>query len=176
MGDKVSVIQEKATGFVVKVINQNLFEVEIDGFVLTKTKTELAKVFLEESDIVHVEEKMVDQIKPELEMKTPEHVQVFFDKRLKGNVLEIDLHFHSLIEHEYKYKPWERLNVQLDFLKDSIEYALRHRFKKLIVIHGVGAGVLKTEALKLIQSYDRLKTEDASYQKYGRGATEVLIG
>ena len=64
---------------------------------------------------------------------------------------------------------------ELDFLKANIDYAMQQKMKKIIVIHGVGAGILKSEALKLIQSYDRLRAEDASYHKYGKGATEVLI-
>ncbi len=174
-GDKVSVINEKATGFIVKKINSTMYDVEIDGFIFQKNASELAKVFLSPEDITEVLHKDVDFKKPIFEEITPENISIYYDKRLKGKIMEIDLHFSAITEQEHRHKPWDRLNFQLDFLKANIDYAMQQKMKKIIVIHGVGAGILKNEALKLIQSFDRLRTEDASYHKYGKGATEVLI-
>lgn len=46
---------------------------------------------------------------------------------------------------------------------------------KLVFIHGVGEGVLKSELEFLLSKYDGITFKEASYQKYGVGATEVYI-
>jgi dsDNA-specific endonuclease/ATPase MutS2 len=44
----------------------------------------------------------------------------------------------------------------------------------VIFIHGIGEGVLKRELQYLLKKYP-VDFYDASYQKYGLGATEVYI-
>ena len=56
----------------------------------------------------------------------------------------------------------------------SIEFAIKKRIPKIVFIHGVGEGVLKSELHFLFNNYP-VKYYDASYQKYGLGATEVYI-
>jgi dsDNA-specific endonuclease/ATPase MutS2 len=66
------------------------------------------------------------------------------------------------------------LNLQIDTAKRKLEYAIQKRISKVVFIHGVGEGVLKSELQFLLQKYP-VKYYDASYQKYGLGATEVYI-
>ena len=56
-----------------------------------------------------------------------------------------------------------------------MDFAIRKRIQKLVFIHGVGEGVLKSELDFLLGRYDNLKFYDADYQKYGVGATEVYF-
>lgn len=67
------------------------------------------------------------------------------------------------------------LTIQLDTAKRQLEFAISKRIQKVVFIHGVGAGVLRTELEYLFRQYDNVKYYDADFQKYGRGATEIYI-
>jgi hypothetical protein len=45
----------------------------------------------------------------------------------------------------------------------------------MVFIHGVGAGVLKSELEFMFNRYEGLKFYEADYQKYGQGAMEVYL-
>ncbi len=47
--------------------------------------------------------------------------------------------------------------------------------QRVVFIHGIGAGVLRQELEYLFRGYDAITFEDANFQKYGRGATEIYI-
>jgi dsDNA-specific endonuclease/ATPase MutS2 len=69
---------------------------------------------------------------------------------------------------------YDMLNLQLDTAKRKVEFAIQKRVSKIVFIHGVGEGVLKSELQSLLNKYP-VKHYDASYKKYGLGATEVYI-
>jgi dsDNA-specific endonuclease/ATPase MutS2 len=69
---------------------------------------------------------------------------------------------------------YDMLNLQLDTAKRKIEFALNKRISKIVFIHGVGEGVLKSELQRLLNKYP-VKHYDASFKKYGLGATEVYV-
>ena len=68
----------------------------------------------------------------------------------------------------------DKLKLQLKTARRELELALQEKRSRLIFIHGRGEGKLKVELKQLL---DRYPTEhwDASYQKYGQGATEVRL-
>ena len=48
--------------------------------------------------------------------------------------------------------------------------------KRIVFIHGKGEGVLRKAVLdELKRKYPRCKWQDASFQEYGFGATQVII-
>lgn len=97
-------------------------------------------------------------------------------KPKKGNYTpELDLHIHELIDDARRLSNFEILNIQLARAKNFIDWAVSKRFKKIILIHGVGQGVLKEELKTLLRRYENLEYHDANYQNYGLGATEVTI-
>ena len=67
------------------------------------------------------------------------------------------------------------LTIQLETAKRHIDFAIKNRIPKIILIHGVGEGVLKSELEFLFGRYDDVTFQDASYQKYGVGATELYF-
>ena len=91
------------------------------------------------------------------------------------NLLEVDLHIEKINADYQSLEPSVILAHQLSFFKSKLDYAITHRYKKVVFIHGVGNGVLKSEILKILKEYIDLKARDASFLKYGKGATEVLI-
>ena len=66
------------------------------------------------------------------------------------------------------------LNLQLETAKRKIEFVISKRISKIVFIHGVGEGVLKSELNSLLNKYP-VRYYDASYKKYGLGATEVYV-
>ena len=60
-------------------------------------------------------------------------------------VLEVDLHIEKLVPSIKGLSNHEILNIQMDTAKGQLEFAIRNRMQKLVFIHGVGEGVLKSE-------------------------------
>jgi dsDNA-specific endonuclease/ATPase MutS2 len=69
----------------------------------------------------------------------------------------------------------EILDYQISIFRRELDKAIDTRAKKIIFIHGIGNGRLKFEIIKILKTYKKIEFQDASYQKYGFGATEVLI-
>jgi dsDNA-specific endonuclease/ATPase MutS2 len=67
------------------------------------------------------------------------------------------------------------LNIQMETAQRQLEFALKKNIRKVVFIHGVGAGVLKEELGFLLRRYPQINYYDADYQKYGLGATEAYI-
>lgn len=89
--------------------------------------------------------------------------------------LEIDLHIHELLDHYTHLSNHEIVQVQLNHFQKALDKAINEHFRKLIVIHGVGKLRLKQEVLNILATYSNVQYHDASYAKYGFGATEILI-
>ena len=88
--------------------------------------------------------------------------------------MEVDLHINQLIDSTRGMDNFDILTIQLDTAKHKLEFAIRNRIRRVVFIHGVGEGVLKTELEYLFNKY-HVDFYDAPYQKYGLGATEVYI-
>ncbi len=89
--------------------------------------------------------------------------------------MEINLHIEDLMDNYNGMSNAEIILVQLKFFQAALDKAINERFRKLIIIHGVGNGRLKQEVLTILKPYSNLIHYDASYSKYGFGATEILF-
>jgi DNA-nicking Smr family endonuclease len=90
--------------------------------------------------------------------------------------LEIDLHIEELTDRPLLLTNSEILRKQVDHCRGQLQRALRERVPRVIIIHGVGEGVLKSAVRDLLdREYSELHYFDAPLQEYGRGATEVRI-
>lgn len=85
---------------------------------------------------------------------------------------EIDIHIEELVDDYRGLSNGEIVNIQLKAVQNKIEECLSARIKELVIIHGRGSGVLRSEVRRLISSYG-LNYSDGSFQKYGAGATLV---
>ncbi len=91
-------------------------------------------------------------------------------------VREIDLHIHELMDKHSNMSAKEILDYQMDCFRKEMKKAINDRVKNIVFIHGKGNGSLKAELrneLKL--KYRKYQFQDASFQKYGFGATMVYI-
>lgn len=98
-------------------------------------------------------------------------------KSAKGSdILEVDLHADSLLETTAGMTPFDILSHQLDVVRNTLNEHLKEKGKKIVFIHGKGEGVLRNAiAQELKRKYPRCLSQDASFQKYGFGATMVII-
>ena len=90
-------------------------------------------------------------------------------------VLEVDLHIEKLVPSKRGMSNYDILTLQIETAKRQLDFAIKNRMPKVVFIHGVGEGVLKADLDFLLGRYDNISFQDANYQKYGLGATEVYI-
>ncbi|MEW6469836.1 MAG: DUF2027 domain-containing protein [Bacteroidota bacterium] len=88
---------------------------------------------------------------------------------------EVDLHIDELPGADRAMTSAEKLEYQIGYFRQALEEALSSNIRKIIFIHGVGNGRLKSEIRKILDTYEGLRYYDASYKRYGFGATEVII-
>ena len=101
----------------------------------------------------------------------------FFDKHLVNrHEAEVDLHIEELTDTDKGLNNADMLNIQLDYFRKCLDKALEMNLDKIVFIHGVGQGVLKHNIEEELDKYSFLHYFPASMQKYGVGATEVIIG
>ncbi|MXO05666.1 Smr/MutS family protein [Flavobacterium sp. HBTb2-11-1] len=174
-GDKVSVLDEAINGTVVSVKNNEVLIETEEGFMMTFLVNELIKV-QETSDLINSIKRfdLNEVSKEKTEPKPRSFVKEKKDKRDVG-VPEFDLHIEKLVPNKRGMSNYDILTLQTETAKRHIEFAIRNRIPKIVFIHGVGEGILKAELDFLLGRYDGIDFQDANYQKYGLGATEVYI-
>ena len=98
-------------------------------------------------------------------------------KLAKGSeILEVDLHAEELLETTAGMNAFDILSYQLDVVCKTLDENIKYKNKKIVFIHGKGDGVLRSRiAQELRRKYPRCISQDASFQKYGFGATMVII-
>jgi hypothetical protein len=98
----------------------------------------------------------------------------FLDKhKIDDQIAEVDLHIGELIENFSNLDNNDMLNIQMDYFRKCMNEAQKDRITKIVFIHGIGNGRLKGEIHKALPDYDGVSFHDASYARYGLGATEV---
>ncbi len=103
--------------------------------------------------------------------------QKFKVKKSNDSIREVDLHIHELLEDYKGMSNAEMLNVQMETFHKALNEGIKnHDVKKMVFIHGVGAGTLKNELRKsLTNDYPNLYFQDASFKEYGFGATLIIL-
>lgn len=94
----------------------------------------------------------------------------------KNEIIEVDLHIGELLDDTHGVSNREMLNYQLDKFREVMEQYKNKREQRIVFIHGKGDGVLRKALLdEMKRKYSACKTQDASFQEYGFGATMVTI-
>ena len=105
-----------------------------------------------------------------------EHKDFKSGKAIQSQIVEVDLHIHELLDDFRGLSNGEMLEIQMRKFREELDNAMRKGVKKIVFIHGVGAGVLKLEIRKeLDRMKKKLDYQDASFKEYGYGATLVRI-
>jgi dsDNA-specific endonuclease/ATPase MutS2 len=170
-GDKVTVLDDAIDGVVTAVNGLDITIETTDGFNLTFKKSELLKMDQGEFPI-HFNK---NHIIAEKEIKKPNYLNKEKKSKKEMPVPEFDLHIEKLVKNYKSMNNYEILTLQSETAKKHIEFAIRNRIPKIVFIHGVGEGVLKSELDFMLGRYENITFQDANYQKYGQGATEVYF-
>ncbi len=95
---------------------------------------------------------------------------------LRGDIIEVDLHINALVESTAGMDNAAMLHHQMDIFRQTMQN-YRHRIgQKIVFIHGKGEGVLRKAIIdELRLRYPTCMWQDASFQNYGFGATQVTI-
>jgi dsDNA-specific endonuclease/ATPase MutS2 len=174
-GDKVSVLDEAINGVVVSVKDKEITIDTEDGFLMTFLVNELIKIN-ESSDLMKSIERInIGEVTKEKEIPKPRSFVKERKDKHEISAPEFDLHIEKLVPNKRGMSNYDILTLQSETAKRHIEFAIRNRIPKIVFIHGVGEGVLKSELDFLLGRYDTVAFQDANYQKYGLGATEVFI-
>lgn len=97
-------------------------------------------------------------------------------KRKDDDVVVVDLHVHELLETTAGMSSADILNYQMDVFRKTMKENANRKGLKIIFIHGKGEGVLRQTIIhELNYRYKRCPHQDASFQEYGYGATQVTI-
>jgi hypothetical protein len=90
--------------------------------------------------------------------------------------IEVDLHIEKLMDNIAGMDAAAMLSYQMDKFHEVMRQHQNQRGQRIIFIHGKGEGVLRaTIERELKHKYRSCRFYDASFQKYGFGATEVVI-
>lgn len=174
-GDKVAVLDEAINGVVLTVKGQEVTIETDEGFVMSFSEKELVKLNDSSNLMDSIKRINIEEIKKEKAIPKPRSfVKEKKDKQEVG-VPEFDLHIEKLVKNKHGMSNYDILTLQAETAQRHIEFAIRNRIPKIVFIHGVGEGVLKAELDFLLGRYDTIDFQEANYQKYGQGATEVFI-
>ncbi len=176
VGDRVTVLDDDISGVVHKVLKNEVVIQTEDGFLLSFDASEL--LINPNNDVMARNIQNVSKMANFIEGKERKS-SITKKKTTKKDraqpAMEVDLHIHQLVNSSKGMTNYDMLNLQLSTAKRKLEFAIAKRIQRIVFIHGVGEGVLKLELETLFRRYDNIKYYDASYQKYGLGATEVYI-
>jgi len=166
LGEKVSVIDNAITGVIIEISQREIKLKDENGFVYTYLHNEVVKVFNFNESFVENHKSFIKEINTTTRKKEK--------KSQIQEILEVDLHIHQITKSNKYLSNFDMLNRQINFANQKIKFAIKNNIQRVVFIHGIGQGVLKSELYKVFKKY-KVEINDANYQKYGQGATEIYI-
>lgn len=88
---------------------------------------------------------------------------------------EVDLHISALRNDYSTMTHHEILVFQVDYFTKMLESAIAFNYQKVVFIHGIGNGTLKSAIIDKIKDYETIELRKASFALYGNGAIEIII-
>lgn len=174
IGDYIEVLDDTIKGHIVSLTPQQVTVLTTEGFELTYRPEEII-VIEEEAPLKGAftnidEESLRKDVVSKRKNKSP-----LTKKERNIPPMEVDLHIEQLVNSTRNMTNYDMLTLQLETARRQLEFAIAQRIQRVVFIHGVGEGVLRTELEFLLGRYSNVTFYDAEYAKYGIGATEVYI-
>lgn len=170
IGDLVEVVDDTVRGKIVGINAGVITVLTSEGFELFYDKSELVKIEQRSNLSINFSDLDGESLSKNIEKKKKN----ISKKEKKSPPMEVDLHIHQLVKSTKNMTNHEMLTLQVETARKQLEFAIAKRIQRVVFIHGVGEGVLRTELEYLFGRYN-VKFYDAEYSKYGIGATEVYI-
>ncbi len=182
-GDLVRFIDEVGEGRVVRIISNEMVEVQTNDGWLLPTYIRTLVVIPEKSilpqgqahrnDLKDINAATVDK---QVNSPSMNRSQASKSSNLKVPAREVDLHINKLIDSVVGLSNTEILMLQLDVFRKELKQAIKGNEREIIFIHGIGNGTLKGELRRVAeQEFKWCSQEDASFKEYGFGATRLRI-
>ena len=96
--------------------------------------------------------------------------------RKEGDPIVVDLHADVILENTNGMTSTDILNYQLDVFRKTLKEHEKQKGQKIVFIHGKGEGVLRRALINDLQyRFKQYTYQDASFQEYSYGATQVTI-
>lgn len=163
-------LNEKGEGIVKEFISAVKARVEItEGFEIEVPIRELVPI--PPISLKDIKVSIYTKVKNPQPLKT----SVKKSKAHAKDEMMVDLHIEKLLEDHYGLTNSEKLDIQTGHFRKKLAMAINGHFTKVVFIHGVGNGVLRQAIRDLLKTYEGIEYSDASYKKFGAGATEVRI-
>ncbi len=100
----------------------------------------------------------------------------FVRHRDMDNTVVVDLHADELLDSTAGLSAKDILDYQLKVFRDTLADYAGSKGLKIVFIHGKGEGVLRRALIhELTYKYKTYTYQDASFQEYGYGATQVTV-
>jgi len=116
-------------------------------------------------------EKSIENVKREKDFTPKKEIKPVQDKNA---ILEVDLHINELLDDLSGLSNADILNYQMAKFREVLEENKSDKGKRIVFIHGIGNGTLKTELRKELDR-KKMRHQDASFREYGFGATMVIL-
>ena len=190
VGDRVKFLNDIGVGVIIKVGESTAIVEDESGFDNEYDLAELLPVVGEEegekrygNNLPDMNEILARDISEEKQKKLQQAFDIKYanaratNQKRRGEFIEVDLHFHELVEDMSGLKDRTKLDIQLNHFERMMRIAAEQRIRQVIFIHGVGQGVLRHQIRSRLEMYyPECSVRDANPREYGSGATEVLLG
>ena len=190
VGDRVKFLNDVGEGVVIELKGFNAVVEDEDGFdreyplkdlISVRGKAEEAEMY--GNKLPELSEILARDISEERQKKIQEVFEVKYanaratNQKRRGEYMEVDLHFHELVDDISGLKDRTKLDIQLNHFERMMRIAAEQKIKRIVFIHGVGQGVLRHQLRsRLDMYYPECTVRDANPREYGAGATEVFLG
>ncbi|MBL4594842.1 MAG: Smr/MutS family protein [Flavobacteriales bacterium] len=180
VGHKVKFINENLEGEIITVISEKRVVVSCsDGFDHEVSVSEIIIIGEDNEHMYKVDETVIaTKITADNKGKVKKGLlskYIETNRYRLGGVLEVDLHLEKIVEFPEKLDDSLRLHTQMQYVKNCLSAANAKNIRRIVFIHGVGTGVLKTELHNYLAGFENITITSADSREYGAGATEVII-
>lgn len=92
------------------------------------------------------------------------------------DAIVVDLHADAVLDSTAGMSAGDILEYQMKIFRETLDKYANKKGQKIIFIHGKGAGVLRRAIItELTYKHKTYTYQDASFQEYGYGATQVTV-
>ena len=154
IGDRVKFLNDVGQGVVLEIKGTLAVVEDEDGFdreyqlkdlISVGGKTEEAEMY--GNKLPDLREILAKDMTEERQQKIQEVFDIKYanarakNQKRRGEYMEIDLHFHELVDDVSGLKDRTKLDIQLNHFERMMRIAAEQKIKRVVFIHGVGQGL-----------------------------------